>query len=254
MPRSTFSGPIRIVLGLLGAGSFGAGVLAVFRTENGTGAAVLLAFGGILLVLAILGSRIEEIEFGGAKLKMRAQAAGLLAAADEAEREGETEDAARLRAQAQALLDAATPIASAYGDIRGSQGAGKERTRAMERVVDKARKLAANGEFEAAEVSRLLRTGTQEQRITAIGMMQGNPALRDVEAVLAAMADPASPFEQYHTLLLISLMVDDLDAVERDRAMAVVKNARGLRFRRDADRWRLSEQILQRLETGAPAR
>ncbi|MBB5874464.1 hypothetical protein F4553_007898 [Allocatelliglobosispora scoriae] len=246
MPRSTFSVPIRIVLGLLGAGSFGAGVLAVFRTENGTGAAVLLAFGGILLVLAILGNRIEEIEFGGAKLKVR-QAADLFAAAAEAEREGETEEAARLRAQAQALLDATAPIASAYSEIRGSQAASRERVAALERVVDQARKLAVTGRFEAAEVSRLLREGAKEQRITAIGMMQGNASLRDFEAVLAALADPASPFEQYHTLRLIDLMVDDLDAVQRDRVTIAVKKARGLAFRRDTDRWELSEAILRRV-------
>lgn len=254
MPRSTFSGPIRLVLGLLGAGSFGAGVLAVFKTDNGTGAAVLLAFGGILLVLAILGNRIEEIEFGGAKLKMRAQAAGWLAAAEEAERRGQPEEAARLRAQAQALLDAAMPIASAYGEIRSSQGASRQRTMAMEKVVDEARRLAAERDFEPTEVSRWLTGGSEEQRVTAIAMMQAKPSLRDFDAVLAAMADPATPFEQYQTLKLVWLMLDDLDDRQRQRMAQTIRDARGWRFRRDTDRWDLSEQILRRLDAEAVTR
>ena len=46
--------------------------MAVFVTQNGTGTGVLITFGGILLVLALLGDRIESFAFGGSKLKMRA--------------------------------------------------------------------------------------------------------------------------------------------------------------------------------------
>jgi hypothetical protein len=76
---SAFTPGLRLLMGLLGVGSFGAGVLAVFVTENGTGAGVLLAFGGVLLVLALLGNRIESFEFGGAKLRLRAAAAARFA-------------------------------------------------------------------------------------------------------------------------------------------------------------------------------
>lgn len=77
-PRSAsslFTPVLRVLTGLLGAGSFGTGVLAVFVTQNGTGTGVLLAFGGVLLVLALLGNRIESFELGGAKLRLRAAAA-----------------------------------------------------------------------------------------------------------------------------------------------------------------------------------
>jgi hypothetical protein len=42
---SAFTPVLRTLLGLLGAGSFGTGTAAVFLTQNGTGSAVLLAFG-----------------------------------------------------------------------------------------------------------------------------------------------------------------------------------------------------------------
>ncbi len=61
--------------GPLGVGSFGTGVLAVFVSTNGTGTGVLLAFGGAALVVALLGGRIESVEFGGTTLRLRAAAA-----------------------------------------------------------------------------------------------------------------------------------------------------------------------------------
>jgi hypothetical protein len=244
---STFTIGLRLVLGLLGAGSFGVGVLAVFRTENGSGTAVLLVFGGGLLVLALLGNRIESLEFGGAKLRLRAAAARRFALAEESEQRGDTTEAARLRAEAQALLEAAGPIAADYRSVRHSMRSGPERTRALEEVVDRARRLAAEQPFDRAEVARWLADGTDEERVTALGMMQENPQLRDFDAMVAAIEDAGTAFEQYHALLLATRMVDDLDREQRRRLAAAVEGVRGFRFRRDASRWRLSEEILRRL-------
>jgi hypothetical protein len=233
------------VLGLLGAGSFGAGVLAVFLTDNGTGTGVLVAFGGLVLVLALLGNRIEAFEFGGTKLRLRAAAAERFALAEESDRRGDAAEAERLRAQGQALLEAVGPIAADYRSVRGSMRAGPERTRRMEEVVDRARRLAAEQPFDAGEVTRWLRRGSDEERITALAMMQATPRLRDFDAMLAAIEHSHSAFEQYHAMLLATHMLDGLDPSQRQRLAGVVRAARGLRFRRDADRWQLSEEILQ---------
>jgi len=248
-PRSSspFQVWLRLLLGLLGAGSFGAGVAAVFVTENGTGTGVLITFGGILLVLALLGDRIESFEFGGSKLKLRAAAAEKFALAEDSEHRGDTETAARLRAEARALLEAAGPIAADYRTVRGSMPAGRARTMALERIVARARRLAAEQSFEPDEVIRWLRDGSDEERITALAMMQAKPTLRDFDAVVAAIKDSRSAFEQYHAMLLAEQMLGNLDAAQRQRLVEVIKGARGLRFRRDADRWKVSERILARM-------
>lgn len=246
---SPLTSGLRLVIGLFGAGSFGAGVLAVFATQNGVGAGVLLAFGGVLLVLALLGNRIESFELGGAKLKLRAAAAERFALAEEFERSGDTATADRLRAEAQALLDAAGPIAADYRSVRSAMRAGPERTRALEEIVARARDLAAERQFEPAEVLRWLREGSDEQRITALAMMQAKPGLRNFEAALEAIKHSRSPFEHYHAMLLASKMIDDLAPPQRRRLAEAIKAQRsGLRFRRDADRWSLSEDILRRLD------
>jgi len=251
---SPFTLGLRLIMGLLGAGSFGAGVLAVFATENGAGAGMLLAFGGVLLVLALLGNRIESFEFGGAKLRLRAAAAERFALAEESERRGDTATADRLRAEAQALLDAAGPIAADYRSVRGSMRAGPQRTRALEEVVARARRLAAEQPFEPAEVLHWLREGSEEERITALAMMQAKRELRNFDAALAAIKHPRSPFEQYHAMLLTAKMIDELDSAQRRRLAEAIKAERGLRFRRDRDRWRLSEDILRRVDGRSDAK
>ncbi|MFJ9836507.1 hypothetical protein ACIRU2_34740 [Streptomyces sp. NPDC101169] len=217
-------------------------------TQNGTGTGVLLAFGGVLLVLALLGDRIESFEFGGATLKLRAAAAERFALAEESERQGDTAMAGQLRAEAQALLDAAGPIAADYRSVRGSMRPSPDRTRAMEEVVSRARRLSEEQPFEPAEVLRWLREGSDEERVTALAMMQASRELRDFEAALAVIAHSRSPFEQYHAMLLTAQMIDDLDATQLGRLAEVIRSQRGPRFRRDADRWWLSEDILRRVE------
>ncbi|MFD9031031.1 hypothetical protein ACFVZW_07775 [Streptomyces sp. NPDC059567] len=241
-----FTPTLRTITALLGAGSFGIGGLAVFATENGTGAAALIVFGGVLILLALLGSRIESLEFGGATLRMRAAAAERFALAEESEHQGDSATAGKLRAEARALLDAAGPVATDYSSVRGSMRAGASRTRAMEQVLARARDLAQEQSFERAEVMRWLREGTDEERVTALAMMQASPQLRNFEATLAAIANSNTPFEQYHALRLAVHMVDALDAEQARKLAETVEAQRGIRFRADSDRRRLAKEILRK--------
>ncbi|MGF0174431.1 hypothetical protein ACQF36_29145 [Streptomyces sp. Marseille-Q5077] len=209
---------------------------------------MLLAFGGILLVLAMFGNRIESLEFGGAKLRLRAAAAERYALAEESDRQGDTVTASRLREEAQALLDAAGPVAADYKTARGTMRAGPERTWAMEEAVARARRLAQDQPFAPAEVLRWLRDGSDEQRVTALAMMQACRELRNFDAALGAIEHSRSPFEQYHALLLTASMIDDLDPLQLRRLAEAIKDQRGVRFRRDTDRWQLSEDILHRVD------
>ncbi|WP_159401554.1 hypothetical protein [Streptomyces sp. NRRL F-5053] len=240
---------LRVLLGLLGAASFGTGVLAVFVARDGAGTAVLIAFGGALLVLALLGDRVESLEFGGTSLSLRERAAERLVRAEDSERGGDPATADRLRAEARALLEAAAgPLADRYGAVRGTMPPGARRTRAMGEVVARARRLSEERSFDPAEVLRWLREGGDEERVTALAMMRARAELRDFDAALAAVEHSRSAFEQYRAMRLMALMADALDAAQRERlAAALVAQRERWRFRRDASRQRLSEELLRRL-------
>ena len=233
---------LRLVLGTLGAVSIGAGVTAVFATVNSTGTAVLLAFGGILLGLAVHGDWPASVELFGAKVKMRA-AEAKFALAEHLQDQGKYADADRLREQGNALLDAAG-IASEYRKLRASMPAGKERGAVLDGVVEQARKLANKGWYEPAEVSSWLRGSSEENRIMALALMETKPELRDVEAVFAAIKKPSSSFEHYHAMLVAECMIAYLDAGQKRRLAELIKAARSNVFGPTARRWPLSDRML----------
>ena len=216
-------------------------------TANGTGTGVLITFGGILLVLALLGDRIESLEFGGGKVKLRAAAAERFALAEVSEDRGDDETAAQLRAEARALL----AIAGEYRTVRGSMPEGRAGTLAMERLMDRARRLAAEEAIPANVVIGWLRDGSEAERITALAMMQAQPALREWDVVLAAIKDPRSAFEQYHAMRLAKQMLADLNGEQQQCLAEVLKDEQSQHFPFDRGRRRLSEEILDSLSVGA---
>ncbi|AXE24729.1 hypothetical protein C0216_15835 [Streptomyces globosus] len=224
----------------------------MFVTENGTGTAVLLVFGGVLLLLALFGSRLEGLEVGGVSLRLRAAAADRLALAEESERQGDVASARRLRAEAQVLLDSAAPAAADRTPVRRTAHRGVPRTWATEEAASRDRRSAEEREHEPADVLSRFREGTAEERITALAAMQADRALRDVDAAVTAVEDPRSPLEQHQALLLAAHMADDLDEAQARRLADAVRAQRDRRFRRDSDLWRLAEAILRRLEAGRP--
>ncbi|MHB8242033.1 MAG: hypothetical protein ACYDHN_08585 [Solirubrobacteraceae bacterium] len=236
--------PVRVGACVLGLAIFGAGVVAVFTTENGTGAAALLAIGAASVAVGVLGDRVQSVSLGAATLTIRDIARQTFVLAKEAELRGDEEGAKRLHAAGEALQE----LARGYRRIRGSMRAGSRRTVALEHLMTEARELAQGGDFEPADVSRWFAEGTPEARITALGLMQGSPRLRDLEAALDAIEAPKSPFEQYHGLRLAEMAIPELTVGQRAQLGAVVEGAlHGFRVRRDSDRFGCGTRILDAL-------
>ena len=128
-----------------------------------------------------------------------------------------------------------------------SRPPGPERNMAMEQVFADALRLPEREQFEPTEVAQWLQEGSDEQRITALALMQAKPDLRNFDSVLAAIKDPRSPFEQYHAMLLTGLMIGSLSVSDRQRLVAVIKQARH-RFGSDTDRWLISDRILSDID------
>ncbi|MEV6684469.1 hypothetical protein AB0N28_03870, partial [Streptomyces sp. NPDC051130] len=69
-----------------------------------------------------------------------------------------------------------------------------------------------------------------------------------------AITHPRTPFEQYHAMRLALQMIDELNTEQARRLAEAVEAQRGIRFRRDSDRVRLREEILQRVRGRQPER
>jgi hypothetical protein len=236
--------PIRVAAGVFGAAAFGTGVAAVFATDNGPGAATLLAIGAAFMAFAALGDRIQSLELGGVNLTLRDIARQTFALAEEAERRGDGDAADRLRAAGRELQS----LADEYRRIRSGMRGGAARTDALEDVVRRTRELAKRGAFEPADVSAWFDDGTQEARITALALMQQDARLRDFGAAVDAIAASQSAFEQYHGLRLAEMMLAGLSMGQRAELEAVVDRARrSFRVRRDNDRRAAVRRIMSAL-------
>lgn len=116
-----------------------------------------------------------------------------------AEARGDTAGAAALRAEAQALLDEAHPVAVSYEQLRESLAAGPERTAELERQVGKARAAARQGGTNPQRYCVCSKPGTDGERIYALALMLEDERLRDFAASMDAIERSRSAFEQSQT-------------------------------------------------------
>jgi hypothetical protein len=236
---------VRLLAVILGVPIFGTGVLAVFATENGTGAAALLGIGAAFVAFGALGDRLESVDLGGVKLSIRDMARETFSLARRAEELGDTQAATRLRAVGKELEE----LADEYRRIRSSMDAGDDRTGPMDEVVDRAAALTGTDDIDPEAVADWFRLGRDEDRVIALGLMQGNPRLRDFDAALAAIERGSSPFEIYHGLDLAHAMVDTLSRGRREQLRrAVTKVLRGQLARRDEPIRKRAEKITTALD------
>jgi hypothetical protein len=217
------------------------GTVAVFVVDNGAGVAALLAAGTVLLAIVALGERIESLRWGELELTLRRQA-------DAAAAVGDDELEQQLRTAADSLTQRAAPVAGSYEAVRGSMRSGAERTAAMEAEVARARDEARTGEFKSEDLARLFRGGSEGERVYALGVMQERPQLSTAEIVLEAIRSPRSPFEHYHALVLAERVEPLLTPPEKAAlAAAITEQLKSSRLRRDSDRVRTAQRILERL-------
>jgi hypothetical protein len=236
---------VRLLAAILGVPIFGTGVLAVFVTENGTGAAALLGIGAAFVAFGALGDRLESVDLGAVKLSIRDMARETFSLARRAEELGDTQAATRLRAVGEELEE----LADEYRRIRSSMPPGKERTKPMDEVVARAAALAGTDDIDPEAVADWFRLGKDEDRVIALGLMLGSPRLRDFDCALAAIERGSTPFEIYHGLFLVAVMVDTLSLGRREQLRrAVSKILRGRLARRDTHIRKLAEKITKALD------
>lgn len=220
----------------------------MFVTDNGTGSAALVTVGAALLVAAGLWDRLESLEFAGTKMQLRV-VERLGQRAEEAEARGDVAVAAELRAEAQAFLAEARPLAASYERLRDSLAAGPARTARLESVVAEARAAARRGGYDASQVRELFKSGTDGDRICALVVMQEDESTRDFEIVLDAIERSRSAFEQWHALSLAQMMLPSLPSDRRQELEVLLTDRPGnvVYIEPGTDRYQIAQAILSNL-------
>jgi hypothetical protein len=237
----------RLLAAGFGVALVAGGVAAVF-TDNAAGGASLLALGALTVAVAVFSDRIESVEFGAAKLKLRDLARQRFELAAEKERQGDAAAAQALRKQARGFQR----LAGTYGRTRHSMSGGPDRTRALDDVMSQAQELARTSAFDPAEVWTWFDGGADEARVIALGLMLGDERLSDFFCALDAIEDSRSLFELYYGLKVAHEMLRGLSPLERDWLRAAVHEAcSSKRIPQEDPVMSLCKEILSTLDGGA---
>jgi hypothetical protein len=243
---------------VLGVAALAAGIVALFTTDNGAGSVLLITLGMVLILVGLLGTRIEleSLELLGAKMRVRQVVRSrleLAGSAPEADPQASLDthaDAVRrglLRRQA-STLQKLNGLYGLYEHTRSTQPPGRQRTEILDRLALRMQNLGGDVEFEPAEVSAWFHEGTDPLRVIALNLMLARCEYRDLLAVLSTIEKPHSLFEQYYGLRLAHKIVREIDDVERQLLADAIKRARRRRrVRRDEPIMNLSEKVLANL-------
>jgi hypothetical protein len=229
-----------------------AGTVAVFVTTNSAGATALVAAGAVLVAVALFTNRLESVEGAGLKIHL-GTVAEKLREADQADASGDSEAADRLRLEAELLLSAMEPIATRYEAVRESSPHGRDRTEAMGELVEQAIKMSQFDFISADAVGELFRSGQDGNRITALGLMRGNPRFASVPIVTEAIRRPRSSFEQWQALqICLETFSHDVQPAQYEMIREAIATARAngtLGGGGDQSRIRLAKRVMDAMAT-----
>jgi hypothetical protein len=108
-------------------------------------------------------------------------------------------------------------------------------------LVGQAANVAEQEKFDAREVRRLFANGSLIVRVLAIGLMQGDTSLADVDTILSAINDGRSRNEQYQAMVLAQKFWTKLSPAEQSDIRWAIGRAK---FEPGGDRYRKAQELL----------
>jgi hypothetical protein len=138
-------------------------------------------------------------------------------------------------------------LASRYEELRATMPPGPPRTAELDSVVREAKDLARQTHLNPEDV-RMFQIGTEGRRVIALGLMEGDVDLADFDSVIDAIKNSLSAFEQYHGLVVASLMVPKLSGDNQRLLLEALQDPSVTsKMSDDSSRQALAARIVKRL-------
>ena len=214
-----------LLLGFVGFALLAAAAARVIYTSSGAGIVTLMVIGALLLISPFVISRVERLSTSasGYELPLTKEIAEL--GAPNTARILDRTDLAR-------FADACAVAGKELDDPAFDSA----KVHLQNLLVQRTAALAHQEKFEPTEVRTLFVNGSPELRGLAIGLMKGDPSLADGATILAAIADPRSPNEQYQGLELAKLCWPQLTRSYRSAIQSVIADSSDIRTSNDRGR------------------
>lgn len=186
-----------------GGGILLSGVVAAFRSVDGTSTAALLAAGFGLVCVAYVGRYITRIRFKEFELLIE-----------------------RITQKAEKALTSLDSLAlsSTGDDVALNPGGRKDMARDAQ--VASVMEEVRSKELTSEELRKSASSKDQNTRIRLLGVMKARPDLWDAELVMAAIEHPLGNYDQDRFLIVASDMLHKLTPVQRDRLRDLVGGLR----------------------------
>jgi hypothetical protein len=199
-----------LLLVIIGLALVGIGVERVLATASGAGLVTIVIVGAVLLLSPLILARVERLNTPGSALQFTRDMAGL--GAPRAAQILERTDLAR-------FADSYSVLHKDLDEVSYREA----RAHLQDLLVERAAAMARKEKFDATEVRALAANGAPAMRALALGLMKGDSELADGSTVLAAIADPHSPSEQYLGLELARLCWPHLSTSYRSAIRSVIE-------------------------------
>jgi hypothetical protein len=235
-------------VGALGAVAFALGAVVLFTSDHDARSGFLLSLGLGLALIVLLGGRVqlEGFEILGAKVRVREVVKSRLELATSPEHGGGV-DRDKLRNQAD-VLQKLVGLYGLYEHVRHVEPPGPERTKKLDGLALSMQQAGRKAEFDPVEVIEWFHEGTDPLRVIALNLMLVNSEYRDFLAVIKAIDDPHSLFEQYYAMRVGEAMLPNLDPLQRQLLADGLSRARKKhRLRRDPPLKAFSKSLLDQI-------
>lgn len=148
-------------------------------------------------------------------------------------------------------LDELRLLAKEYESIRRVMKSGDNRTEQMNLLVHRAQIL--RGQRDTGEVGQqLFADNTDGCRIVGLALARAEPQKRHVDMALEGISRSRSPFEQYHSLLLVQELVNLVDPTALQQVGAAIREQINKTITEsDQSRWHPANEILKRTITSS---
>lgn len=239
----------QVTIAALGIATLAAGGTATFVSSNGAGSAGLIACGAVLLLVVLLGEKIEWMKLGDVEFHLRRAAGELSRQADVLEARGDTGAAEQLREEARKLLVRASPSARAYEELRQRMPPGPDRLVELSRIVRDAREHSRAEHPSAEAIREIFSSGSDGERVYALVLMQESPDTDHLDCILDTILHPRSAFEQGQALAAALKVAPLLGPRGKSQLREIVQGdlTSGGHIARSTDRLSLARALLSLL-------
>ena len=193
----------RALVGVAGLALLAVGAVKFAGTSGDEGTIALVIVGAILLVCPFVLNRLQRVSVGVTQVD--------LWLTTQVTDRGAPETAAIL--QRTQLGSFAESYAFVHGELDGEYLGARQHLQDV--LVGQAATVAEQEKFDAREVRRLFANGSLVVRVLALGLMQGDTSLADVDTILSAINEGRSRNEQFQAMVLAQKFWTKLSPAEQ---------------------------------------